>query len=44
MRAELVVASRSKPVKDGFLSLPTGPGLGIEVNEEALEKYKERAA
>lgn len=26
-------------VKDGFASLPTGPGLGITVNESALEKY-----
>jgi galactonate dehydratase len=26
-------------IKDGFASLPTGPGLGIRVNEAALEKY-----
>jgi len=26
-------------VRDGFASLPTGPGLGITVNESALEKY-----
>jgi len=24
---------------DGFLKLPTGPGLGIQVNESALERY-----
>jgi galactonate dehydratase len=23
-------------VKDGFVDLPTGPGLGIELDEEAL--------
>lgn len=38
MRAALVPASVETP-KDGFLQLPTGPGLGIEVNESALEKY-----
>ena len=26
-------------VKEGFAALPTGPGLGIKVNEAALEKY-----
>ncbi len=26
--------------RDGFLVLPTGPGLGITVNESALEKYR----
>ena len=25
--------------RDGFFSLPTKPGLGIELNEEAFEKY-----
>jgi galactonate dehydratase len=29
-------------VKDGFAALPTGPGLGITVNEAALDKYQER--
>jgi galactonate dehydratase len=28
-------------VKDGFVALPIGPGLGITVNEQSLEKYKE---
>ena len=27
-------------VKDGFAALPTGPGLGITVDEEALKKYR----
>jgi len=38
MRAEIVSAGLETP-RDGFLELPAGPGLGIEVNEAALEKY-----
>ena len=43
MRAELTGASVER-VTDGFATLPTGAGLGITVNEDALEKYKERPA
>jgi galactonate dehydratase len=43
MRAELV-SQPVETVRDGFAALPTGPGLGIQVNENALEKYKEAAA
>ena len=25
---------------DGYVSVPSGPGLGVEVNEETLEKYR----
>jgi galactonate dehydratase len=42
MRA--AVAGNIESVKDGFAVLPTAPGLGIAVNEKALEDYKERAA
>jgi galactonate dehydratase len=42
MRA--AVAAGAEVVKDGFAQLPVGPGLGITVNEKALEEYKERAA
>jgi galactonate dehydratase len=28
-------------IKEGFAVLPVGPGLGINVNEQSLEKYKE---
>jgi galactonate dehydratase len=28
-------------IKEGFAELPEGPGLGISVNEQSLEKYKE---
>jgi len=43
MRAELAGVSVER-VTDGFAALPTGAGLGITVNEDALEKYKERPA
>jgi galactonate dehydratase len=39
MRAELAGGSL-EAIKDGFASLPAGPGLGIIVNENALEKYR----
>lgn len=38
MRAEIAGASIEQ-VHDGFAAIPTGPGLGITVNEAALEKY-----
>lgn len=31
-------------LKDGFTSLPSGPGLGIQVDEDALPRYEERPA
>jgi galactonate dehydratase len=43
MRAGLGGAALEKPV-DGFLSLPTGPGLGLALDRGTLEKYLERAA
>jgi len=39
MRAAIVPAGLETP-RDGFLELPQGPGLGIDVNEAALEKYR----
>lgn len=38
MRAA-IVSGGLETARDGFLDLPQGPGLGIEVNEAALEKY-----
>ena len=38
MRAAIVSGGIETP-REGFLPLPTGPGLGIQVNEAALEKY-----
>ena len=38
MRAAIVSEGVETP-RDGFLQVPTGPGLGIQVNEPALEKY-----
>ena len=43
MRTELA-GKEIETVRDGFLALPTGPGLGIEVNEAALERYKDTIA
>jgi galactonate dehydratase len=43
MRASLGGASLEKPA-EGFLSLPTGPGLGVTLERGALEQYRERAA
>ena len=42
MRA--AIAGNLENVKDGFAVLPSAPGLGITVDEKALEEYKERAA
>jgi L-alanine-DL-glutamate epimerase-like enolase superfamily enzyme len=25
--------------RDGWLELPSGPGLGVEINEEALRRH-----
>lgn len=43
MRAELI-AEPVETVRDGFAALPTGPGLGIQVSESALAKYREAGA
>ena len=43
MRARLT-GEPVETVKDGFLQLPTGPGLGISVNEAAFTEYREREA
>ena len=43
MRARLAGES-IEAAKDGFLELPRGPGLGITVNEAALNEYREREA
>jgi galactonate dehydratase len=41
MRARLA-GDATETVKDGFLQLPRGPGLGISVNESAFAEYQER--
>jgi galactonate dehydratase len=43
MRARLA-GEATEAVKDGFLQLPRGPGLGIRVDEAAFAEYRERAA
>ena len=42
MRSE-IVTQPVESVRDGFAALPAGTGLGIEINESALEKYREAA-
>ena len=37
------IAGDIEKVTGGFAALPTGPGLGIKVNEDALDRYQERA-
>jgi len=41
MRARLA-GGGTEMVKDGFLQLPRGPGLGISVDEAAFAEYRER--
>jgi galactonate dehydratase len=43
MRARLA-GEGTETIKDGFLQLPRGPGLGITVNEAAFAEYRERGA
>lgn len=43
MRAELTGGS-VEAVREGFAGLPRGPGLGISVDEKALERYREGTA
>jgi L-rhamnonate dehydratase len=38
LRRELV--SPEPAVVDGFMTLPTGPGLGIDLNEELVERWR----
>jgi galactonate dehydratase len=39
MRAEIAGAA-IETVRNGFAALPSGPGLGVNVTESALEKYR----
>jgi galactonate dehydratase len=39
MRAE-IVSPDLESGRNGFLELPKGPGLGVTINESALEKYR----
>jgi muconate cycloisomerase len=36
------VAATALPIGDGAVALPTGPGLGIEVDEAAVERFRIR--
>jgi len=39
MRAE-IVSSPIESVREGYLSLPAGPGLGITLNQDAIQRYR----
>jgi galactonate dehydratase len=41
-RDELLVDPTAVQVQDGHLELPTAPGLGVDLNEEAIAKYPPR--
>ena len=34
--------ARKLSLKDGMVALPSGPGLGIEVDEAAVERFRVR--
>jgi L-alanine-DL-glutamate epimerase-like enolase superfamily enzyme len=38
MREELAGKGLEVPI-DGFLELPTGAGLGVDINEDAIARY-----
>ena len=42
IRDEISVLKEPLEVKDGYLEVPTGPGLGIELDEEALKALSSR--
>lgn len=42
LRAELVAPAEPEIV-DGYAGLPTGPGLGVELNEEFVARYRRQA-
>ena len=37
LRTEII--TRPFEVRKGYMDIPTGPGLGVEINEEAVRKY-----
>ena len=37
---KLVKADTLYTVKDGCVQIPQGPGMGIELDEEAIERYR----
>ncbi len=42
--AARAIARPVLPVENGFIALPTGPGLGIDLDEEALARRPYREA
>lgn len=39
-RIRLSLTRQQMPVIDGYVSVPEGPGLGVELNEDAIDRYR----
>jgi L-rhamnonate dehydratase len=37
---QTLVKERMPVDADGFIAVPTGPGLGVELDEDVLERYR----
>ncbi len=37
------IITKKFELKDGYFDVPTGPGLGIEINEEVIQKYQKKS-
>ena len=35
----MALTRQSFPLKDGYVEVPTGPGLGVDLDPEVLERY-----
>lgn len=40
IRTDDLVTSPLSPTGDGYVAVPQGPGLGVELDEEALQRYR----
>jgi muconate cycloisomerase len=40
--SELSILKEPLVAKDGYMKVPTGPGLGVEVDEEKLKRHAAR--
>jgi L-alanine-DL-glutamate epimerase-like enolase superfamily enzyme len=38
-RHETSLLARPIAARDGMVEVPTGPGLGVEINEDAIQKH-----
>jgi len=35
-----MVKASARQFKDGYMALPSGPGLGIELDDDVVERYR----